>query len=166
MTEYRHQPLSARIDFCPLKSDVVLFILCKEGHIELPLRNKQNQKLRKMFFATDCSLPVLRFVVPSRISCGEIRKTCCISVCICSRPSFRPTPGPMPRCCVLCMDQSEGPTQPGVDDSCVTIGLRGRHTWGRLYLSFILMFRFFLCVQLLFFFFFFFTASQRLFILI
>lgn len=88
-------------------------------------------------------------------------------VCVYTLKTFlRPTPGPMPRCYVLCMDQSEGPTQPGVDDSCVTIGLRGRHTWGRLYLSFILMFRFF-CVQLLFILFFiFFTAFQRLFILL
>lgn len=85
MTEYRHQPLSARIDFSLLKSDVVLFILCKEGHIELPLRNKQNQKLRKMFSVTDGSLPVLRFVVPSHISCGEMRKTCCISLCVYAR---------------------------------------------------------------------------------
>ncbi|XP_030585030.1 mRNA export factor isoform X1 [Archocentrus centrarchus] len=55
-------------------------------------------------------------------------------------PSFRQTPGPMPLGCVLCMDQSEGPTQPGVDDSCMTVGLRV-HLRGRgLYLAFIWMF--------------------------
>lgn len=88
--------------------------------------------------------PVFRFIVPSRISCGEMRKTCCFSVCIRSRqtPSFRQTPGPMPRC-VLCMDQSEGPTQPGVDDNSVTFGLIGHHRRGGLYLSFILMFGYF-----------------------
>lgn len=33
---------------------------------------------------------------------------------------------------VLCMDQSEGPTQPGDDDSCVAIGLLGHHRRGGL----------------------------------
>lgn len=96
--------------------------------------------------------PVFRFVVPSRISCEEMRKTCCFSVCIRSRqtPSFRQTPGPMLWRCVLCMDQSEGPTQPGVDDSCVTIGLRGHHRGGGFYLPTVLMFQLFFlkCVQL------------------
>lgn len=127
-------------------------LFCVKRDIENPLRNKQNQN-SGTFLCDWLLLPVFRFVVPSRISCGEMRKTCCISVCIRSRqtPSFRQTPGPMQWCCVLCMDQSEGPTQPGIDDSCVTIGLRSHHGRGGLYLSLTLMLQFFLCVQLLIF---------------
>lgn len=129
--------------FCLQTSDIVPFLFCAKS-IAVSTPSEINKTKPQKHVPCDWLLPpVFRFVVPSRISCEEMRKTCCFSVCIRSRqtPSFRQTPGPMPWRCVLCMDQSEGPTQPGLDDSCVTIGLRGHHRGGGFYLSSVLMFQ-------------------------
>lgn len=112
-----------------------LTVMCKKEQI---FRNKQKKTKRnlRMFPVTDCSLLspdsscqvtsfVEKFRRPAALVCIRSRKT----------PSLRQTPGPMPLGCVLCMDQSEGPIHPGIDDSCMTVGLRGRG----LYLAFIWM---------------------------
>lgn len=98
-----------------------------------------------MFLVTDCSLLSLDSSCQAASLVGECGRPAAL-VCVYTletTPSFRPTPGPMPRCCLPCTDQWDGPTQPGVDDSCVTIGLRGGYTWGRLYLFLVLRFGFF-----------------------
>lgn len=130
--------MSAKIDFCLLES-VVLFC----AKMDTVNRNKQKKNV-----LCDWRLPpVFRFVVPSRISCGAMQKTCCICVCVYARDRLLPLANTWTVVLgVLCMDQSQGPTQPGVDDSCVAIGLLGHHRRGGLYLSFILMFQiFFMC---------------------
>lgn len=146
-----------RMHFCLLNRDFCSFFCAK--------MNKQKETKPGKKFLCDWLLPpVSRFIVPSRISRGELRKTCCFSVCIRSRqtPSFRQTPGPMPWCSVLCMDQSDGPTQPGIDDRCMTFGFRAHHREGGIYLSFILMVWWFFYLSS--FCFCFFTAFLRLFI--
>lgn len=55
----------------------------------------------------------------------------------------------MPLGCVLCMDQSEGPTHPGIDDSCMTVGLRGERALFGIHLDVMVNF-FLICPAFLF----------------
>lgn len=108
-----------------------MFFWCKMGQFKLQLVNKQNQifKRKKKDLCDWPNPPVLRFIVPTHIFHGKTWKACCISVCI----RLRPTSFLLANAWTNChgtqyMDQSEEPTQPGVDVIGVTVGCRGQQT--------------------------------------
>lgn len=108
--------------------------------------------------------PVFRFIMPSCISCGEMRKTCCFSVCARweQTPSFGQTPGPMPQCVMCCACTNQWGLPHLVLITAAWQLVLEVIIEGGIHLSLVLMFWLFFYVYSSFFFSFFFTVSQRL----